>query len=161
MFNVGDYTFAPWKVVWRGEVATALVTAVVSLHNGKVVVPDQTAYMIPFEDKDAAHFLCALMNSVIVRLVYLMHTYKHVSMSFVQRLTLPQYDPGQVGHKQLSLLSQRAHELAPRAYHGDEAAQAELRQVEEDIDRAAAQLWGLSEEELAEIKRSLEELKGA
>ena len=56
-------------------------------------------------------------------------------------------------------LSQRAHELAPAAYGGDEAAQAELRRVEDEVDRAAAALWGVSEKELAEIRRSLEKLR--
>ncbi|RLC57824.1 MAG: hypothetical protein DRI80_14530, partial [Chloroflexota bacterium] len=63
-------------------------------------------------------------------------------------------------HHRLADLSLRAHELAPAAYGGDGAAQAELRHVEEEIDCAAAELWGLTGEELAEIRRSLEELRG-
>lgn len=38
------------------------------------------------------------------------------------------------------------------------AAQAELRQVEAQVDVAAADLWGLTDDELTEIKRSLAEL---
>lgn len=34
-----------------------------------------------------------------------------------------------------------------------------LREVEEEIDEKAAQLWELTREELREIKRSLEELR--
>jgi len=62
--------------------------------------------------------------------------------------------------QRLASLSRRAHELAPAAYAGDEAAQAELRRVEDEVDRAAAELWGLTTEELDEIRRSLEELRG-
>jgi len=160
MFGIGDYTFAPYKVVWRGEVATSLVAAVVSKSKSKIIVPDQTAYMVAFSNEDAAHFLCAVMNSMVVRLIYLMHTYKHVSMSFIQRLAVPCYDSADPVHRRLVDLSRRAHELAPAAYGGDEGAQVELRRVEDKVDRAAAQLWGLSEEELAEIRRSLEELRG-
>ena len=40
-----------------------------------------------------------------------------------------------------------------------EQTEAELRQVEEEIDRLAAQLWGITEEELEEIRRALTELK--
>jgi hypothetical protein len=61
-------------------------------------------------------------------------------------------------HRQLSALSQRAHELAPAARGGDAAAQAELRQVEAQVDVAAAKLWGLTDDEVAEIRRSLAEL---
>jgi len=160
MFNVGDYTFAPWKVVWRGEVATALVAAVVGRTQDRPIVADQTAYLVAFQPESAAHFLCCVLNSSIVRLIYLMHTYKHVSMTLVQRLAIPTYDSANHTHQRLADLSRQAHELAPAAYGGDEAAQAALRRVEEEIDRAAAELWGLNEEELAEIRRSLAELRG-
>ncbi len=50
--------------------------------------------------------------------------------------------------------------MAPRAYHGDKVAQAELKRVEGEIDRIAARLWGLSEEELREIQANSEELTG-
>jgi len=60
----------------------------------------------------------------------------------------------------LAALSQRAHELAPAAHAVDETVKAQLRQVEDEVDRAAAALWELSEEELEEIRRSLEELRG-
>ena len=78
----------------------------------------------------------------------------------MENICIPQYDAREATHRQLVCLSQRAHALAPRAYAGDEKARAELKQVEEEIDRAAARLWGLTDEELAEIKRSLEELRG-
>jgi hypothetical protein len=36
-----------------------------------------------------------------------------------------------------------------------------LRQIEEAVDEAAARLWGLTDAELREIRRSLVELQGA
>jgi hypothetical protein len=159
LFNVGGYTFAPWKVVWRGEVAASLVAAVVSTSSNKVVVPDQTAYMTAFNAQEDAHFLCGIMNSAPVRLVYAMQAYKHVSMSFVQNLNVPHFDPTNLIHCHLVALSQRAHELAPAACGGDATAQDELRQVEAQVDVAAASLWDLNDDELAEIKRSLAELR--
>ncbi len=50
--------------------------------------------------------------------------------------------------------------IAPAACAGAKAARAELRQVEEEIDRAAAALWGLAAQELADVRASLQELKG-
>lgn len=38
------------------------------------------------------------------------------------------------------------------------AAQAELRKVEAEVDVTAASLWDLTDDELAEIRRSLAEL---
>jgi len=61
--------------------------------------------------------------------------------------------------QRLAYLSQRAHALAPGAYAGDQAAEAELRRVEAEIDRAAAALWDLSDAGLAG-QGSLQELHG-
>jgi hypothetical protein len=47
------------------------------------------------------------------------------------------------------------HELAAA---GDMKA---LQSVEAEVDQAAAELWGITAEELAKIRRSLEELRGA
>jgi len=55
-------------------------------------------------------------------------------------------------HTRLAALSQRAHQLAAA---GDEAG---LGEVEAQVDEAAAELWGITEGELKEIRRSLEEL---
>ena len=41
------------------------------------------------------------------------------------------------------------------------AARAELRVVEEEVDQAAADMWGLSAQELEDVRASLRELKGA
>ena len=55
-------------------------------------------------------------------------------------------------HTHLAALSQQAHQLAAA---GDEAG---LAAVEAQVDEAAAELWGITDTELQEIRRSLEEL---
>ena len=45
-----------------------------------------------------------------------------------------------------------------RRLSGRFGVQQQLRQVEEEIDRLAARLWGLTDEELEEIRRALAEL---
>jgi hypothetical protein len=58
-------------------------------------------------------------------------------------------------HRRLAELSERAHEAAKRE------DVRRLRQIEEAVDEAAARLWGLTDAELREIRRSLVELQGA
>ncbi len=55
-------------------------------------------------------------------------------------------------HTRLVALSQQAHQLAAA---GDEVG---LAVVEAQLDEAAAELWGITERELKEIRRSLAEL---
>jgi hypothetical protein len=162
IFNVGEYTFAPWKVVWRGEVATELVACVIGkdLSIGKCILADQTAYFVAFDDFDRAHYLCALLNSAIVRFVYSAFAYKHVSMGFIRQLGIPEFTSSNSTHTRLAALSHEAHLVAPAAYDGDAAAQARLAAIEAEIDGLAARLWGLTQAELKDIRQSLAELKG-
>jgi len=67
-------------------------------------------------------------------------------------VSIPGFVAGDAGHQHLAELSQRAHKAAAQ---GNDA---EVRKIEVDVDKAAAKLWGLSEDELAEIKRSLEDM---
>ena len=116
------------------------------------MVPDQTAYLVGLSDRDEADYLCALLNSLPVRGHYGLRGYKHVSMKFVQELALPTYDPDMVCHRELAALSQRAHAATAQ---GEEQ---EVSDIEAQIDRLAAQLWGLTRQELGDIQKSLLEL---
>ncbi len=162
MFNVGDYTFAPWKVVWR-YIATEMTASVVGSDGGtiKTVIPDHRLMVIPLDNAPEAYFLTGALNSSIGRFMvasFVIGT--QISTHVLEKINIPRYDPASNICRRLAGLSQRAHDLAPAAYGGDEAAQAELRRVEAEIDRAAARLWGLTDEELAEIRQSLAELRG-
>ena len=50
-------------------------------------------------------------------------------------------------------LTQRAHKLAASG----KKTESRLRKVEEEIDRVAAQLWGITEE-LVEVLKALDDL---
>ncbi|MBC7221376.1 SAM-dependent DNA methyltransferase [Candidatus Bipolaricaulota bacterium] len=156
MFAVGDYTFAPWKVVWPW-ISPSLVAAVIGTDDtGKVIVPEHNTSLVAFDSAEEAHFFCACFNSKPADFAAI-SSYPGggggiASPQVVERIRIPRYDPSNPVHRRLAELSQEAHEAARR---GDERA---LRQIETEIDRHAAQLWGLSDEELAEIQRSLREL---
>ncbi|GAB4562679.1 MAG: N-6 DNA methylase [Anaerolineae bacterium] len=162
MFNVGDYTFAPWKVVWR-YIASEMMAAVVGedKSSGKLIVPDHRLMIVPVGSEAEACYITGALNSSAGRFIvatFIIGT--QISTHVLEKIRIPRYDLANPVHQRLAALSQQAHELAPAAYNGDKTARAELRRVEEAIDLAAARLWSLTEEELAEIRRSLEELRG-
>ena len=70
----------------------------------------------------------------------------------LQHIAVPQFDAENPIHAQMATLSQQAHQLAAA---GDEAS---LATFEAQVDEAAAELWGITERELQEIRRSLGEL---
>ena len=152
MFAVGDYTFAPYKVVWR-EQAAGLTVAVVEPTETKAVVPDHKLMMVDFQDKEEAHYLCAALNSSPARLVVISYGVSiQMDTHVLENVRVPLFDPDNPTHCQLAVLSVEAHEATAA---GDTAR---VQEIEAEIDRLAAELWGLTEEELRDIQKSLEEL---
>lgn len=152
MFNVGNYTFAPYKVVWR-EQASVMTAAVVGEIGHKCVLPDHKLMMVAFNSPLEAHYCCALLNSAIVGFAVLSYAIAiQMDPHVLETVQIPPFRPSLKLHAALASLSQRAHTLAER---GELEA---LAAVEEEIDRLAAQIWGLSEAELEGIKVSFAEL---
>jgi len=152
MFNVGDYTFAPYKVVWR-EQAAGLTVAVAEPVESGALVPDHKLMMVDFQDRDEAHYLCAVLNTSPARFVVLSYGVTiQMDTHVLENVRVPRYEPANTTHRQLAVLSQQAHEATAVG------EVARVREIEAEIDTLAAQLWGLTEAELREIQESLEEL---
>ena len=156
IFNIGEYTFAPYKVVWR-RVADVMDAAVIEKGNlvgkRKVVIPDATCQMVPFDDHQDAHYLCAVLNSSPARLAIQSYIVLHPDSHILKNISIPIFSKANQAHLKLVELSAAAHKAAM----ADDTAQ--VKRIEEEVDRCAAKLWGLTVEELDEIRSSLEESK--
>jgi len=150
VYNVGAYSLSPFKVIWAGQVAPSLDVAVVSrTENNKAYLPDQTAYFIPFEEEAAAMYMCAIMNSVIVRAYYKFVAYKHTSMDFIKNIQVPQFQSENKTHKRLSNLSKSCH-LELLNEDSDR-----ITDLEREIDELVAGIWDISKNELSAIQEAL------
>jgi SAM-dependent methyltransferase len=154
MFNVGEYTFAPWKVVW-GRMGNRIEAAVVSN-----AIPQETISFVACNSEDEAHYIAALINSVAFQCAA--YSYSQAggksfgSPHILENICVRQFSSLDKNHQELSELSRRAHAI--RASN-DPTAEAGLKEVEAAIDRAAARAWGLTDDELTELRASLKELK--
>lgn len=114
IYNVGSYTFAPFKVVWA-EIASSIYAAVISeaaLPFGlgtKPIVPDHKVYFAATDNEDKAHFLCALLNSEPIRVFVNSFTVKIQVGTIFRSLRLPPFDPTNTHHNNLVALSRQAH----------------------------------------------------
>jgi len=154
IYNVGDYTFAQYKVAWR-EVATDIRAAVIDseTQDQKAVVPDHTLVFVAASSAAEAHFICALLNSSPAGFVVRGYIAMHPSTHVLKYVAIPRYDPNALlSHRALSDLSQQAHAATAA---GDAAR---VRRIEAKVDQMAARLWGLTDAELQEIQESLAEL---
>jgi len=153
MFNVGDYTFAPWKVVWR-EQASSMTTSVIDPKDDKPVIPDHKLMLVDCTIEEEAHYVCGLLNSILVATTVLGYAVEiQMDPHVLEHIRIPRYDSENFLHRHLAELSKRAHEAAQ---HEDTEA---LKRIEEEIDKEAARLWGLTEEELRDVQQSLKELE--
>ncbi|HXG35897.1 MAG TPA: hypothetical protein VNL15_02900 [Dehalococcoidia bacterium] len=151
IYDVAEYTFAPYKVVWREQASG--FTAAVAAAQDKAFVPDHKLMLVECSDLEEAHYLCSALNCSVSRLLvrsYVVET--QMSTHVLQHLAIPAFSAENHVHKSLALLSQRASELAALGKEKD----TELHQVEEQIDSLAAKLWGINSNELVEIKKSLQ-----
>jgi SAM-dependent methyltransferase len=154
VMDIGTYTFAPWKVVWTR--LARIEAAVVGLHEGKPIVPQETVTLVECSSANEAHYICALVNSSPFQFAAISYSQEGGksmgSMHILEHIRIPRFDRKNPVHLRLAELSKQAHEAAKV---GDETR---LREIEAEIDRWAAKLWGLSDDELRDIQQSLAEL---
>jgi len=152
IFDIGEYSFAQNKVVWR-EQASSLNAAVITEIDNKPIIPDHKLMLINCKNEKEAFYLCGMLNSKPAHFVAISYAIEiQFDPHILQHICIPIFDSNNKLHISLSSHSEKAHKAAKE---NDEDA---VKKIEEEIDVLAAQIWGLSEEELKEIKLSLEEL---
>lgn len=169
VYNVSSDSFRPVKAVWKSmgpRIEAAVLTAIKQPGlPPKVPFHKNTVMFVPLTDLEEAHYLVALLNSV--PLTFAARSYSVAggksfgATNLLDYVAIPKFQVQNSLHGRLAGLSQRAHELAARvaASPSDEDAKRQLAKVEDEVDRAAAELWGLTDAELNEIRKALELLK--
>lgn len=158
MFNVGEYTFAPYKVLWR-YIASEFICAVAPVLSDeflgdKLLIPNEKLMLVPCDQEVEAYALCGFLNSAPVRFgVQSFMISTQIAPHIIGRFSIPVFSSGNPIHGQLADLSQAAHQATAAA------DTARVRDIEDEIDRLAGELWGLTSQELDEIKQSLADLQ--
>ncbi|MWV65024.1 N-6 DNA methylase [Halorubrum sp. JWXQ-INN 858] len=146
VFGLGEYTWSPYKVVWcrlAFKPHFVVVSTVTDEALGeKPVVPGDHCMFVPTDDREEAHFLCALLNSASYRRAIEGVTgggKSGLSKAVVSELALPRY-PDTDEARRLAELSMRAHRIVPE--HVDVSKReynrttiAELEPIQAAIDR--------------------------
>ncbi|MCG2874092.1 MAG: N-6 DNA methylase [Acidilobus sp.] len=167
VYDIGTYTFAPYKVVWK-EITGSFACAVVEPIDEKPVVPDHKLMLVEAESPDEAYYIAGVLNSVIARSIIESYTcVTERETHILDVIKVPKFNPNTNLHKKIAELSRRAHELARCIYASSKPsycaginAENELRKVEDEIDKAVAELYGISESELKEFRRQMAILSG-
>lgn len=114
VYNVGDFTFKPWKVIWAemsGQFCAAVAgTAEVPNRGECPYVPDHKVYFVAFEEKQDAHFLCGLLNSQLVKEYVESHNISIQVGNIFKHMELPRFDKDSTNHVRLAILVEQAHQ---------------------------------------------------
>ena len=114
VYNVGSYTFAPYKVIWAEQSGTfeaAVATAgEVPLFGQRPYVPDHKIFFVEFQEGTPAYFLCGLLASPIVKEFIESHNISIQVGDIFKHMHLPSFDRTQQAHRRLAQLVERAHQ---------------------------------------------------
>lgn len=136
--NVGVYTFAPYKVAWREQnkkmVACVMSSKLEDPLKGKLIIPDSKVLFCPLDDKNEAHYLCAILNSKPITSLIESYTLElQRGIDILDNIKIPKFNPASKLHRLLASLSERAHDLV--------LAKANIISIQEKIDKIVFDLF--------------------
>lgn len=135
VYNVGEYTFKPWKVIWP-EMSSSFYAAVagsadVPLVGTRTYIPDHKVYFSAFDDRETACYLCGLLNSATVQEWINAHNVSIQVADVFKHLDLPEFNENSSQHV---LLAEKV--LSAHLEHDDKARKLiveEVKRLAEDI----------------------------
>jgi hypothetical protein len=119
MYNVGPYTTAEHKVVWRrmDKRLTAAVAETIDhpLIGRRPIVPQETCVLIACHSAEESHYLCAMLNSEPAGRLLESHSVRQGkgfgTPSILDYLPIRRFDEECPLHQKLAGLSHEAHQL--------------------------------------------------
>ncbi|MCK6456324.1 MAG: N-6 DNA methylase [Phycisphaerae bacterium] len=152
MFDVGDYTLAPWKVVWHRMVAP-LGAVVVGKDHGKPILPQETHVFVATRSQQEASYLAGMLNSLPFNFAAMAYSQaggkSFGSPHILENLFIPRFDSDDDHHVRVADLAQTIQQEFKSLNEADLAAR------ETTLDDAAALVWDIDAEALAEIRASM------
>lgn len=120
--NVGVYTYAPYKVLWKEQTVSMSAVVVGSylesipeaddtlFSEDKTIVVDSKVLMLGLEDEDEAYYVCGTINAKdIVEIIdgYAISTNRGVDV--LKYLAIPKFESTNTEHQTISNLSKQIH----------------------------------------------------
>ena len=153
MYNVGPYTMAKWKVVWR-EQSSIFQAAFAGSSSRRATLPDHKLMLVSCKSQQEANFLIGMMNSAPSLLaIYSYVISTSTSTHVLGNVSVPQFDKNDAAHARLAELSRQCHVAARKT------GTRELKELESAIDEAGAGIWGITPRELKAIQEALADAK--
>lgn len=140
-YNIGSYTFARYKVVWK-RMTNDLIATVISQFKTpfgyKTIVPLETTSLIATNNESEAHYLCAIINSTLVR--DFIKSFSSAGRGFgtpsvMEHVGIPKFDPKSKLHQKLASISKTCHQLKLKG------KEKEIEKLEKENDGLVKKLF--------------------
>jgi len=132
LYDIGSYTFAPYKVVWKALASGMIATTISSIDN-RLVIPDHNVVMIPMYDEDEAYYLSGVLNAKIVSRFVNAYISWFFSTHILEHMYIPKYDSNDFNHRRIVDLSKKAHIYAKQDDNRLDNIQSELDEIVESL----------------------------
>lgn len=113
VYNVGEYSFSPFKVIWAemtGDFCAAVVEeGRVPTIGSRPYIADHKLYFADFDTAEPAYYLCGLLHSEVVKEMIEAHNVATNMGDIFKHVSLPAYDPADAKHDRLVELVKTAH----------------------------------------------------
>lgn len=159
IFNAAP-ALSPWKTAWKdvsgaitgkGVLQACVIGSIDDPELGtRIIVPEHKVMFIETRDEDEAHYLAAILNSSLLRLIIASYTMeRQIGTHLTKYVRIPKYDPSQKAHRELVACSKRAHT------HADERGDIEKTIDELTTDKA---VFDITDAGLQQVRDDLETL---
>ena len=115
VYNVGDYSFSPYKVIWAEQSGTFRAAVATSkkmpLLGDRPFVPDHKIYFVDCYTEMSAYYLCGLLTSSIVKEYVESHTVSIQVGNIFKHMELPQFVEGDDEMIELANSTKAAHDI--------------------------------------------------
>ncbi len=158
MFNVGKYTFAPYRVVWHRMIAP-IEAVVIGCKKGKPLLPQETHAFVACASQEEAFYLAGMLNSTIFS--FTAQAYSQTggksfgSPHILENLYVPTFDGEDNSHRETARIATDIQASF------DQLDAGELKAKEHQLDMVAARVWDIPDSAVDVVWRSMQELRKA
>ena len=133
VYRIGPYTFSPIKVVWQHTgYRKSLNISVIDDRGRPLIIPDQKAILIPFEELEEAHYVCAFLSSSVTAGLLDRYLGTDASTHILDYVALRRFVPRSKDHQRLAQLSVSAHAAVAKSLP--------VAEIEREIDAVVGSL---------------------
>lgn len=155
VFDIGKYTYLPYKVSWQyisGEISGKgrLNAGIISDMDGKTIIPNEKLMSISVNNEGEAFYILGLLSSSIAKLIVASYSIEsHISTDILTKVNIHTFDPKDPSHLTIAKITKEILETS------SEKSEDLYDSMMKELNKKVAELYGITDDELAEIETNL------